>query len=136
VSIHPVVGPEVLTGSSRLKAGTAQKLVLDMLTTGTMVRLGYVYANRMIALRPTNSKLRDRAHRIVTDITGATNEAAAAALDQAGWAVPTAIVMLEGGLSAEAANARIDAVGSYAEAIQEQRATKATGASHHAEAGH
>ncbi len=120
VVICAIVGPEVLTGSSRLKAGTAQKLVLDMLTTGAMVRLGYVYANRMVALRPTNAKLRDRASRIVADITGAPSDEVARVLEEAEWSVPTAIVMLEGGLPPAAARARIQAMGSYAEAIDEQ----------------
>jgi N-acetylmuramic acid 6-phosphate etherase len=127
VVIHPVVGPEVLTGSSRLKAGTAQKLVLDMLTTGTMVRLGYVYANRMIALRPTNSKLRDRALRIVADITGASADRVETALMRADWSVPTAIVMLEADLSPAEARSNIDSVGSYAEAIRRLRSGKSSG---------
>ena len=70
VSIVPVVGPEVVTGSSRLKAGTAQKMVLNMLSTATMVRLGYVSGNRMSNMQPKNIKLRERALRILMKETG------------------------------------------------------------------
>ena len=69
LAIEVVTGPEVLTGSTRLKAGTAQKLVLNMISTGVMVRLGKVYSNLMVDVRPTNSKLRGRATRIVSAIT-------------------------------------------------------------------
>jgi len=84
LSIVPVVGPEVLTGSSRLKAGTAQKMVLNMISTATMVRLGYVSGNRMSHMQTRNIKLRDRAVRIIVAETGLDYEAAAAALDAAG----------------------------------------------------
>jgi len=84
LSIVPVVGPEVLTGSSRLKAGTAQKMVLNMISTATMVRLGYVSGNRMSHLQARNIKLRDRAVRIIVAETGLDYEAAAAALEAAG----------------------------------------------------
>jgi len=84
LSIIPVVGPEVLTGSSRLKAGTAQKMVLNMISTATMVRLGYVSGNRMSHMQTRNIKLRDRAVRIIVAETGLDYEAAAAALDAAG----------------------------------------------------
>ncbi|HEU4507929.1 MAG TPA: N-acetylmuramic acid 6-phosphate etherase [Pyrinomonadaceae bacterium] len=84
LSIVPVVGPEVLTGSSRLKAGTAQKMVLNMISTATMVRLGYVSGNRMSNLQARNVKLRDRAVRIIMAETGLDHDAAAAALDAAG----------------------------------------------------
>ncbi|CAA9586882.1 MAG: N-acetylmuramic acid 6-phosphate etherase [uncultured Thermomicrobiales bacterium] len=105
VAIVPLVGPEVLAGSSRLKAGTAQKLVLNMLSTATMVRLGKVYRNLMIDVQPTNTKLRARAVRIVQGATGATPEAAAAALAAAGD-TRSAIVMLRLGLDAAAARER------------------------------
>ena len=84
LSIVPVVRPEVLTGSSRLKAGTAQKMVLNMISTATMVRLGYVSGNRMSHLQARNIKLRDRAVRIIVAETGIDYEAAAAALEAAG----------------------------------------------------
>jgi N-acetylmuramic acid 6-phosphate etherase len=94
LSIVPVVGPEVLTGSSRLKAGTAQKMVLNMISTATMVRLGYVSGNRMSNLQARNIKLRDRALRIVMAETGVDHEAAAAALETANWIIRDAIEKL------------------------------------------
>ena len=84
MSIVPVVGPEVLTGSSRLKAGTAQKMVLNMISTATMVRLGYVSGNRMSHLQARNIKLRDRAVRIIVAETGMDYEAASKTLEAAG----------------------------------------------------
>src|SRR5688500_256733 len=91
LSIVPVVGPEVLTGSSRLKAGTAQKLVLNMISTATMVRLGYVSVNRMSNLQALHIKMRDRAVRIVMAETGSTKEEATAALQESAWFVERAI---------------------------------------------
>ena len=91
LSIVPVVGPEVVTGSSRLKAGTAQKMVLNMLSTATMVRLGYVTGNRMSNLQPRNVKLRERAVRIVMAETGLDQEAAVQVLEKSGWNVRQAI---------------------------------------------
>ena len=85
LSIAPVVGPEVLTGSSRLKAGTAQKMVLNMISTATMVRLGYVSGNRMSNLQARNVKLRERAVRIVMAETGMDERAAKNALEAAGF---------------------------------------------------
>jgi len=85
--INPVVGPEVVTGSTRMKAGTATKMVLNTLTTGTMIRLGKVHDNLMVDLRATNAKLRDRAERIVMDVTGVTRPQARTLLKKArGWA--------------------------------------------------
>jgi N-acetylmuramic acid 6-phosphate etherase len=91
LSIVPVVGPEVLTGSSRLKAGTAQKMVLNMISTATMVRLGYVSGNRMSNLQARNVKLRERALRIVMAETGVDHETAAAALEASGWIITEAL---------------------------------------------
>jgi N-acetylmuramic acid 6-phosphate etherase len=91
LSIVPVVGPEVVTGSSRLKAGTAQKMVLNMLSTATMVRLGYVSGNRMSHLKAGNTKLRDRAVRIVMAETGLDHAAATKALETSGWVIREAI---------------------------------------------
>ncbi len=87
LSIVPVVGPEILTGSSRLKAGTAQKMVLNMISTATMVRLGYVSGNRMSNLQARNTKLRERAVRIVMAETGLDQAAATAALESSAWNV-------------------------------------------------
>jgi N-acetylmuramic acid 6-phosphate etherase len=95
LSIVPVVGPEVLTGSSRLKAGTAQKMVLNMISTATMVRLGYVSGNRMSNLQARNIKLRDRAQRILMAETGMDHEAAAAALDAANGDLRLALATLK-----------------------------------------
>ena len=95
LSIVPVVGPEVLTGSSRLKAGTAQKMVLNMISTATMVRLGYVSGNRMSHLQARNIKLRDRAVRIIVAETGLDYQAAAAALDAAGNDLRVALITTE-----------------------------------------
>ena len=94
LSIVPVVGPEVLTGSSRLKAGTAQKMVLNMISTGTMVRLGYVSGNRMSNLQARNTKLRERAMRIVAAEGGVDEEQAKQALESASWSVRDAIRFL------------------------------------------
>ena len=94
MSIVPVVGPEVVTGSSRLKAGTAQKMVLNMLSTATMVRLGYVTGNRMSHLKAGNTKLRERALRIVMAETGADQPRALAALEEHAWIVKKAVEAL------------------------------------------
>jgi N-acetylmuramic acid 6-phosphate etherase len=91
LSIVPVVGPEVVTGSSRLKAGTAQKMVLNMLSTATMVRLGYVRGNRMSNLQARNIKLRERAVRIVSTETGLDQDAARKALEASNWSVSKVI---------------------------------------------
>lgn len=85
ISICPDTGPEVVTGSTRLKAGTAQKLILNMLSTGAMIRSGYVYENLMINLKPSNEKLEKRVLRIVMDLTGLEEPKAKALLDQNEW---------------------------------------------------
>ncbi|HEU4834319.1 MAG TPA: N-acetylmuramic acid 6-phosphate etherase [Pyrinomonadaceae bacterium] len=95
LSIVPVVGPEVLTGSSRLKAGTAQKMVLNMISTATMVRLGYVSGNRMSNLQPRNVKLRERAVRIVMAESGVDEQTARAALESSKWVIQTALTGLQ-----------------------------------------
>ena len=109
VSIVPVVGPEVVAGSTRLKAGTAQKLVLNMLSTATMVRLGYVSGNRMTNVLPRNSKLRARAIRIIMAESGLDEEAARAALDKSGDDPRAALVMLKTGSSIEEAKVALEA---------------------------
>lgn len=91
IAICPDTGPEVLTGSTRLKAGNAQKMVLNMLSTGAMVRSGYVYENLMINLKPTNIKLRGRVIRILREITGTDEETATALLEQGNWVIRDAI---------------------------------------------
>ena len=99
VVICPEVGPEALTGSTRMKAGTATKLVLNTLTTGAMIRLGKVYENLMVDLRATNVKLRDRAERIVAEVAGVSRPAARALLKKARGEAKAAIVMHERGVS-------------------------------------
>jgi N-acetylmuramic acid 6-phosphate etherase len=94
VTIAPVVGPEVIMGSTRMKAGTAQKLVLNMLSTASMIRLGKVYGNLMVDLTPTNSKLICRARRIVELATGADASTTSEALQASGYDVKAAIVMI------------------------------------------
>lgn len=111
VMITPVVGPEVVTGSTRLKAGTAQKLVLNMLSTGVMVRLGKTYGNLMVDVQATNSKLRQRAIRIVSEATGLESAAADAALRQAGGDVKTAIVATLLRIEPESARERLEKAG-------------------------
>ncbi len=95
-SINPDTGAEVITGSTRLKAGTAQKLILNMISTCVMVKQGYVKENLMINLRPTNIKLRDRVIRITCDLSGRSYEAAELALGQANWSIQDALTLLEG----------------------------------------
>lgn len=103
LSIVPVVGPEVLTGSTRLKAGTAQKLVLNMLSTATMVRLGYVSGNRMSNLQARNVKLRDRAERILQGELNLDQHAARTALADAGGDLRIALVMNKSGAARDQA---------------------------------
>lgn len=109
VAIEVVVGPEVVAGSTRLKAGTAQKLVCNLLTTASMVRLGKTYGNLMVDVRATNEKLRDRAHRIVTEATGADADAVARALAAHSGRAKPAILALLTGWEPERVEARIAA---------------------------
>ena len=107
IAITPAVGPEVITGSTRLRAGTATKLVLNMLSTGAMIRIGLVYSNLMVNVQPTNEKLKDRATRIIAAATGVDEERAAGLLAEGG-AVRVAIVMQTLGLTREEAMQRLD----------------------------
>ncbi|MDA0185775.1 N-acetylmuramic acid 6-phosphate etherase [Solirubrobacter phytolaccae] len=107
-AIEVLVGPEFVAGSTRLKAGTAQKLVLNMLSTLTMVRLGKTYGNLMVDVRVTNEKLRDRATRIVEQVTGASRDEAARALEAAQDDAKVAAVMLRANVSADEARTRLD----------------------------
>ena len=108
IAIAPVVGPEVIAGSSRMKAGTAQKMVLNMLSTATMIRLGKVYGNLMVDVQPTNAKLRRRAVRILQQAAGVGSEAARAALKETDYEVKPALVMLLSGVDADEARRRLD----------------------------
>ncbi|HBE9181843.1 TPA: N-acetylmuramic acid 6-phosphate etherase [Serratia fonticola] len=105
IAIEPVVGPEVVTGSSRMKAGTAQKLILNMITTGAMIRSGKVYSNLMVDVEATNAKLIQRQVKIVVEATECSPEEAEEALNQCQRHCKTAIVMILGGLSAPEASA-------------------------------
>lgn len=107
-------GPEVISGSTRLKAGTAQKIALNTLSSALMVRLGKVYGNLMVDVRATNAKLEGRAVRLVQHATGATEHAARNALTASSGAVKTAIVMLLLGVDAREASSRLDAAAGHA----------------------
>src|SRR5262245_53411756 len=107
VTIAPAVGPEVIAGSTRLKAGTATKIVLNMLTTGAMVRIGKTYGNLMVDVQTGSDKARDRARRIITIVTGLEYEEADALLRRAHWNVKAAIVMQKAGLEYPKALTRI-----------------------------
>lgn len=103
VAITPLVGPEVITGSTRMKAGTATKLVLNMISTATMIRLGYVYGNLMVNVEPSNEKLRDRALRIIGQAAAVTQEDAVRLLEESANSVRVAILMGKRGLSRQQA---------------------------------
>lgn len=103
IPISPLVGPEVVAGSTRLKAGTAQKLVLNMLTTGAFIRLGYVYGNLMVNVQPKNSKLADRARRIIAAAAEVSQKRAGELLEASGGRVAVAIVMSRKGCAREEA---------------------------------
>ena len=107
VPIVPVVGPEVITGSSRMKAGTAQKMVLNALSTAAMIRLGKVHGNLMVDVQPTNAKLRHRAVRILQEAAGVDPETARRALEAAGYEVKPALVMLLADVDAKEARRRL-----------------------------
>jgi N-acetylmuramic acid 6-phosphate etherase len=111
IAITPLTGPEVLAGSTRMKAGTAQKLVLNMLTTATFIRLGFCYRNLMVNVQPNNVKLVDRARRIVARAAGVDYGRASRLLDEAGNDVRTAIVMEKKGVGRDAAAKLLAAAG-------------------------
>ncbi|WP_195429864.1 N-acetylmuramic acid 6-phosphate etherase [Clostridium sp. D46t1_190503_E9] len=119
ISIAPVVGPEVITGSTRLKSGTAQKLVLNMLSTGTMIKLGKVYGNLMVDVRATNEKLVERAKKIVCEATGAQREEAEKVLTETNFDVKLSIFMILSKLNKDEAKAILDNNNGYiAEALK------------------
>ena len=113
ITIAAVTGPEALTGSTRLKAGTAQKLVLNLISTGVMVRLGKTYGNLMVNVRASNEKLKDRAIRIVIAATGTERSQAAQALEGTDWHAKSAIVQLKLGVSPEEAASRLGKAQGY-----------------------
>ncbi|GAB3666179.1 N-acetylmuramic acid 6-phosphate etherase [Ramlibacter alkalitolerans] len=111
VVIAPLVGPEVVTGSTRMKAGTATKMVLNMISTGAMVKTGKVYGNLMVDLQVTCQKLQDRGERILIETLGVSRDEATRLLEASGGHVKTAIVMSRLGLDAEAARQRLEKAG-------------------------
>ncbi len=113
IDLCVLVGPEVITGSTRMKAGTAQKMILNMLSTGTMVKLGKVYGNLMVDVKASNKKLEERARRIVMTVTGCTRDTAIQALQQCQGSAKTAIVMIKNQLSASAAAAVLQHADGY-----------------------
>lgn len=113
VVVAPVVGPEVIAGSTRMKAGTAQKLVLNMITTASMIRRGKTYGNLMIDLRPGSRKLVERSRRIVMQVVGIGYDDATRLLERAGGRVKTALVMGLRSVDAEEADARLQGAGGF-----------------------
>jgi len=107
VAICPQVGPEVIMGSTRMKSGTAQKMVLNMLTTATMIRLGKVYENMMVDLKMNSNKLEERAKRVLMIATGVNYNTAAITLEKSGGHVKTAIVMIKANVSVKEARKRL-----------------------------
>lgn len=120
IAIEVDNGPEVLTGSTRLKAGTSQKLILNMISTATMVQLGKTYGNLMVDVTPTNVKLIDRAVRIVREATGCDEPEARRALDESGNHAKTAIVMVLCAVDAAEARRRLDAADGFVRAALAQ----------------
>jgi N-acetylmuramic acid 6-phosphate etherase len=108
IDIRLLTGPELLAGSTRLKAGTATKMALNLLSTGVMVRLGKVHGNRMVDVAVTNTKLEDRALRILQDLAGVRREQGALLLEQAAGSVKLALLMAISGLEAAAASAHLE----------------------------
>ena len=120
VGIAPMPGPEVVTGSTRMKSGTAQKMVLNMLSTGAMIKLGKVYGNLMVDVKPTNAKLVERCKRIVCEATGVDYDTATEALEKCGYRAKVAIVMLKTGSDVHEAEQRLEAhEGRVAQAVGE-----------------
>jgi N-acetylmuramic acid 6-phosphate etherase len=119
IAIVPLAGPEVIAGSTRMKAGTATKLVLNMISTAVMIRLGYVYGNLMVNVQPSNSKLEDRAKRIIMESASVDYERAVELLRAAGGSVRVAIIMARLSVDRASAEARLDAAGGrIAEALR------------------
>lgn len=119
IGIEAVVGPEVITGSTRMKAGTAQKMILNMISTGVMIKQGKVYQNVMIGVQPTNAKLIDRACRIISSTTGVSTSEAMTALHNSANDVSVAIIMIETGRSkADARDLLAKAHGNVAAVLQ------------------
>lgn len=116
LTIAPLVGSEVIQGSTRLKSGTAQKMVLNMLTTGSMIKIGKVYKNYMVDMKPLNEKLMDRSVRLVVEATGVPNDVAYEQLKKCSFHVKTAIVMIMRNCSFEEARLLLEQTGGYVSA--------------------
>lgn len=127
IVILPLTGPEVVTGSTRMKAGTATKLVLNTITTGAMIRLGKTFGNLMVDLRATNDKLKDRSERIVMEIAGVDRQHAHALLERAGGSVKTAIVMQLLGINRAEAESRLAEKGGVIRRVVERDPPPITG---------
>ena len=123
VAVCPEVGPEVIMGSTRMKSGTAQKLILNMISTASMIGLGKVYENMMIDLQLTNAKLRERAKKIIMTITGINYQEASDALESAGGQVKTALVMLKARVTRDEAQKRLHAANGFVRAAIEGKST-------------
>jgi N-acetylmuramic acid 6-phosphate etherase len=119
--MEPKPGPEILTGSTRMRAGTATKMVLNMISTGVMIKLGYVYGNLMVNVQPINKKLEDRARRIIEQAAGVSEERAAELLEESGRSVRTAIVMEKKRISRQEAESLLQkARGKIGEALKKE----------------
>lgn len=118
--VEVLTGTEILAGSTRLKAGTGQKIVLNMISTAAMVGLGYVYENLMVGVLPHNAKLRERAERIVWEITGCETREARDALDRAGYDVRIAVLLVDGVATAEESRQRLQEAGGSLRRAREQ----------------
>src|SRR5216117_531367 len=123
IAIETLPGPEIVAGSTRMKAGTATKLILNMLTTGTFIRRGYVFQNLMVNVQPKNSKLRDRARRIVAKAAGVSGERASELLAASGDSVRVAIVMQGAGVDLASAETLLNAAGGRVSAALEKMDT-------------
>jgi N-acetylmuramic acid 6-phosphate etherase len=119
ISILAAVGPEILSGSTRLKSGSAQKMILNMLSTGVMVRLGKTYGNLMVDMRPTNVKLRERAQRLFCQASGCDEKDAETWLEKCNWEVKTAIVAYRLGCSPEDARHKLNLAGGFVRKVLE-----------------
>jgi N-acetylmuramic acid 6-phosphate etherase len=107
LDISPVVGPEVITGSTRLKAGTSQKMILNMLTTTAMIKIGKVYGNLMVEMNPSNDKLYDRMHRIIVQATQASDDCVENAIKRSGAHINKAIIMIKTGMNVDEAEEKL-----------------------------
>jgi N-acetylmuramic acid 6-phosphate etherase len=129
LEIAPLVGPEVVAGSTRLKAGTATKMILNMITTGAMIRIGKTLGNRMIDLQPSNEKLRIRSRRMLRELAGVDDDRAASLLDQAGGRLKPALVMALAGVDAASARELLTQAGGQVHAAVRAALSAGGGAS-------